>query len=162
MADLQYAVQRFGCDRFLIDSIMFVCPKDEYEKQDEFCEDIRNFDRRNNTHTFLIAHCSTKKKETDIPGVADILGSGGIIAPFSNILIVWRNLEKEEKMADALRTTDTTEIEKLKKTHDGLVMVKKQRRTGKHPKVKVWFNPLSRTFRTAMEIPPPPETPEMF
>lgn len=161
-ADFQYACQRFGCTRFLVDSLLFVTKKEDYESQDQFAKAIRDFDRRNKTHTFLIAHCSTKNKETDIPSVKDIQGSTGIIAPFSNVLIVWRNTEKEEKLEDAKRTNDSAEIGKLEKTHDGMILVKKQRRKGKHPKAKIWFNPESRTFRCAPEIPPAPTTAEMF
>lgn len=162
LTDFQYANQRFGCRRFLIDSLLFVTKKDDFDAQDQFCKDVRDFDRQNDTHTFVIAHCSTKQKENEIPGVAQIQGSSGIIAPFSNVLIVWRNMEKEEKLADAKKASDSTEVEKAKKVHDGMILVKKQRRTGKHPKVKVWFSSESRTFRTSPEIPPKSDNPEMF
>ena len=161
--DMAYASRRFGCSRFLVDSLLFVTRKDDYEGQDVFCKTIKDFDRYNDSHTFLIAHASTKKDENAVPRLADIQGSTGIIAPFSNILIMWRNVEKEEKLAKAKEDGDQPEVEKMLRTHDGMLFIAKQRHTGKRSKTKLFFNSTSRCFRTTPDLPPPaPSDQELF
>lgn len=159
--DFRYAAARFGCSRFAIDSLLFVTGKEEYDDQDTFCKMVRDFDRFHDTHTFLIAHASTKKSETDVPRMSDVSGSGGILAPFPNIVIVWRNLQKEDDLEKALNNGDSGEAERVRKTHDGLFYVAKQRRTGRRSKTKLWFNHDSRTFRTIMDLPPVPTAEEL-
>jgi twinkle protein len=160
-SDFEYASRRYGVDRFAIDSLMFCVPKDDYNAQDEFCVAIRDFNRLTDTHCFLIAHASTKKKE-ELPSLSDILGSSGIPAPFSNILLFWRNHDKEDRLDLAKSANDKAEIEKLQAVHDGFLLIIKNRRKGKRSKTKLWFNPSSRTFRTHAEIPPAPNTDDLF
>jgi len=155
--DFRYAAQRFGCTRFVIDSLMFFVRKDDYEGQDQFAKACRNFTRANtDAHLWLLAHSAIKKGEDKIPAMSDVLGSAGILAPFNNVLTVWRNVEKEEKTNIARETNDTTKIEELSKLHDGLLLVCKQRRTGKRPRTKLWFDNPSKSFRTKQaDIVPP-------
>lgn len=159
--DFRYSAQRFGCTRFVADSLMFFVKKDDYEGQDQFAKACRNFTRQNtDAHLWLLAHSAIKKGEDKIPSMSDVLGSAGILAPFNNILTVWRNVEKEEKLNAAREARDETKIEELTKLHDGLLTVCKQRRTGKRPRTKLWFDSSSKSFRTkqADVVPPVADT----
>lgn len=159
--DFKYATQRFGCTRFAVDSLMFFVRKDDYEGQDQFAKACRNFTRVTTTaHLWLLAHSAIKKGEEKIPAMSDVLGSAGILAPFNNILTVWRNVDKEAKIHEANEKSDATKAEELAKLHDGLLSVCKQRRTGKRPRTKLWFDSASKTFRTkqADVIPPVADT----
>jgi twinkle protein len=160
--DFKYAGQRFGCTRFVVDSLMFFVKKDDYEGQDQFAKACRNFTRANtDAHLWLLAHSAIKKGEDKIPAMSDVLGSAGILAPFNNILTVWRNVEKEAKINEAREgAKDESKIEELGKLHDGFLIVCKQRRTGKRPRTKLWFDPASKTFRTkqADVVPPVADT----
>ena len=159
--DFRYAAQRFGCTRFVIDSLMFFVRKDDYEGQDQFAKACRNFTRANtDAHLWLLAHSAIKKGEDKVPAMSDVLGSAGILAPFNNVLTVWRNVEKEEKTNIARETRDDGKVEELSKLHDGLLLVCKQRRTGKRPRTKLWFDSSSKSFRTkqADTVPPVADT----
>lgn len=158
-ADFRYAAQRFTCTRFLIDSLMFVCKKDDYEGQDVIAKKCRDFSRKDHpdSHVILLAHAAIKKGEEKVPHASDVLGSAGILAPFNNGLTVWRNVDKGEKIEKA--EGDEAKIAELSKLHDGILSVWKQRRTGKRPTRKLWFNPVSKTFRTKGEDAPPPVVP---
>lgn len=159
--DFLYAAQRFGCTRFAVDSLMFFVKKDDYEGHDQFSKACRNFTRTNpETHLWLLAHSAIKKGEDKVPAMSDVLGSAGILAPFNNILTVWRNVDKEAKLHEAKEKDDAAKKEELAKVHDGLLLVCKQRRTGKRPRIKLWFEPASKTFRTkqADTLPPVADT----
>jgi twinkle protein len=154
-ADFTYCVQRFGCDRFLVDSLIFLTGKEDYDAQDRLATSLHNFDVLNNTHSFLIAHASEKKAGYSIPGQDEISGSGGLLAPFDNILIVYRYIEKEDRIEKARQDGNETEIASISQQPDGLLIIAKQRLTGERSKTKLWFNRNSRTFRTSPDLPPP-------
>ena len=157
--DFAYAAQRFGCKRFMIDSLMFVCKKDDYEGQDNLAKRCRRFVRTDcpEAHVILIAHSAIKKGEEKVPSPSDVLGSAGILAPFNNGLTWWRNVEKEEKIEKA--EGDEAKLKDLAKQHDGLLKVWKQRHTGKRCLRKLWFSQQSKTFRTKADDTPPPIVP---
>lgn len=155
-ADFDYAVCRFACTRIAIDSLMFLTKKDDYEGQDDLAKACRQFCRVKHpqSHVILIAHSAIKQGEDKMPTASAIQGSTGILAPFNNILTVWRNVDKEAKLEKAEGDeTKTAEIEKL---HDGILKVWKQRATGKRPRLKLWFDPSSKRFRTKRDDTPPP------
>lgn len=160
-ADFTYCVQRFGCDRFLVDSLIFLTGKEDYDAQDRLCTSLHDFDLLNNTHSFLIAHASPKKAGYSIPGAEDILGSSGIQAPFDNIVIIYRYIEKEDRLEKARQDGNQHEIDTISLQPDGLLIVDKQRLTGERSKTKLWFNRNSRTFRTAPDLPPPLKADEL-
>lgn len=160
-ADFQYAASRFDCTRFLVDSLMFVCKKDDYEGQDLLAKKCRDFGRKDGrSHVILIAHAAIKKGEEKVPTMSDVMGSAGILAPFNNVLIWWRNVAKEEAMEKALEEKDEAKVKKLAGEMDALLYCAKQRRTGKRFKRKLWFDTVAKVFRTkpADKLPPMIET----
>lgn len=160
LSDFDYAQKRFGCTRFLVDSLLFVTGKEDYDAQDQFGKRVRDFDRVRQTHTFVIAHCSTKKGPYAVPNLGDILGSSGIPSPFNNVVCVWRNHEKEDKLEDAVRRGDVGEANAINRSHDALFIVYKQRSTGKRSSTQLYFDTKSRLFRTTVDVPPPIGTTE--
>jgi twinkle protein len=136
--DFRYCAQRFGINRFVVDSLHFLCDKDDYEDQDKFVKAICRFGTLQNVHVALVAHANLRKDDW-IPGLQDVEGSKGMMKPIHNGITVWRNTAKE----------DAIEAEKsgAEEIHDGMFRVWKQRSTGKHFKRKMWFDPDSRRFR---------------
>jgi twinkle protein len=159
-ADFDYSVARFNVTRLAIDSLMFLVGKDDYEAQDALAKACRNFCRKKHpqTHVILIAHSAIKQGEDKMPTAAAVQGSTGILAPFNNIVTVWRNVDKEEKMEKA--EGDEAKLTELAKLHDGILKIWKQRRTGKRPRAKLWFDATAKRFRTKQDdtIPPTIET----
>lgn len=155
-SDFDYAVNRFGCTRVAIDSLMFLVGKDDYDAQDALAKACRTFCRKKHptTHVFLLAHSAIKIGEDKLPTASAIQGSTGILAPFNNIITVWRNVDKEEKMEKA--EGDESKTAEVAKLHDGIIKWWKQRRNGKRPKLKVWFDGTSKRFRTKQDDTPPP------
>lgn len=156
-ADFTYAASRFGCTRFLVDSLMFICKKDDYEGQDLLAKKCRDFGRRDGrAHVILIAHAAIKKGEEKVPNLSDVMGSAGILAPFNNVLVCWRNVEKEDKVEKAVAAKDDDAVKKLAADADALLSCPKQRRTGKRFRRKLWFDTAGKVFRTQPKDTPPP------
>jgi twinkle protein len=155
-ADFAYAVARFGVTRLAIDSLMFLVGKDDYDAQDALAKACRNFCRKKhpNTHVILIAHSAIKQGEDKMPSASSVQGSTGILAPFNNILTVWRNVDKEEQLEKA--EGNEAKTAEILKQHDGVLKVWKQRRTGKRPRANLWFDPAGKRFRMKRDDAPPP------
>lgn len=96
-----YARARFGCTQFVIDSLMRLgLPVDDYNGQEAAMYKIVNWAVANDVHVHLVAH--VKKGADDHrkgpPIGDDIKGSMEVAGNAFNILIVWRNKAREEKM----------------------------------------------------------------
>lgn len=146
--DFYYAMQRYGCTRFVIDSLLYAVPKDDYSGQDNFCSAIKAFCNETATHVALVAHAQAKGNEDRIPGMGDVLGSNGITAPFDNGISLWRNiyLDQDEEMVP----------KKWKgKTCDGVVACWKQRTNGKLFRRDLFFHEPSESFSLAANESPP-------
>lgn len=147
LTDFEYCAKRFGCEMFIVDSLHFVVKKDDYEGQDEFAVAYDGFAKLNNVHSLLVAHARIKKGEHMIPNPEDVLGSSGILVPFHNVLVVWRNKTKVDELEKANETGDEDKVAKAKEIHDGVLALKFKRADGKLWQKKMWFNPDSKQFR---------------
>jgi twinkle protein len=95
---MEYATQRYGVTRFLIDNLFEVddIKKDDYNKQDQFVRDLDKFDKTHRTNSMLVAHAlmgddhATKK-----PTLRDIEGSKGMTKPIQYAISIFRNRVKE-------------------------------------------------------------------
>lgn len=151
--DVRYAAGRYGVTRVAIDSLHYLAGKEDYEAQDKVVRDLHRLAGELNSHVALVAH-SPKRDVKLIPGMYDIEGSGGIVKPVDNVLVVWRNALKEEAIEKAREKEDTSKETEAKKQHDGVIIVRKQRLTGKHPWLRLWHDTESKCFRPTAEAVP--------
>lgn len=147
LADLDYAVQRYGCTRIVIDSLHFIARKEDYEGQDNVSLQFTNFAKSRNVHVAFVCHSVVKKGEEIIPGLGMVEGSGGITKPIDNGVTIWRNNKKQEAILKAEEEENETKLEQAKKMHDGVMKFWKNRESGKLPMVKLWFNPDTKSYR---------------
>lgn len=163
--DITYAVQRYGARRIAIDSIHYLADKDDYNEQDKVSRTIHKMGISLNVHMGLVCHSPKSKDMNHIPGMMDVEGSGGIIKPVDNVVVIHRNIAKEEALQKAREAEDQTKIDAALKAHDGAAYVRKQRLTGKHPIIRLWHDGVG--YRTTLEpvdpVPLPEKgTPELF
>lgn len=94
---LAYAHARYGIAHAAIDSLMRIRGLEEnYPAQNEFVTDLVKFARESGVHIHLVAH-PRKANNGDAPSSNDIKGSGHIRDNADNVMVVWRNIEKEKK-----------------------------------------------------------------
>lgn len=152
---MDYAVQRYGVSRVVVDSLHFVVKKEEYEAQDEFMERLLDFCRTRDVHLAVVCHSKVKQNLDIIPGMDLVEGSGGIVKPLDNGITIWRNTVKPREIEKAEEDGNISKLEAAQKLNDGMVWIWKQRLSGKTPRVKVWFNSEAKTFRINRDEEPP-------
>ena len=89
-----YANRRYGCDVFVIDSLMMLAdvPEDGSGALSAQARAIRlmvDFAKRYGVHIHLVAHPKKGRDEKELPGKMDVGGSGKLTDAADNVLSVW-------------------------------------------------------------------------
>jgi len=93
----RYAVERLGVDHILIDSLMKCgMAPDDYASQKRLVDQVQHVAHKSNVHIHLVAHARKGNSDEKIGGLHDVKGSSEIADMAENVIIVWRNKEKEQ------------------------------------------------------------------
>lgn len=145
----RYARKRYGITQFVIDSLMKCgISEDDYKGQKGFVEALADFKNEYDCHVHLVAHSRKGSDESSSPRKMDIKGTGAITDIADNVLIVWRNKAKEEKVAAGQNTYEVME------EPDSVLVCDKQRDTGWEGKVCLWFDKQSLQFLKEVSATP--------
>ncbi len=142
-----YATRRYNIRVFIIDSLL-KCGFDEedYDGQKKFMDRLTDFAIKYHAHVHLVAHARKGRDEYAPPRKMDVRGTGALTDLAANVLIVWRNKAKEEKMARADREGVPAD-EATINDRDCVLIVDKQRDVnGWEGEVALWFDPESLQF----------------
>lgn len=92
----RFAVERLGVDHILIDSLMKcgIAP-DDYARQKTLVDAVQQIAHRSKVHMHLVAHGRKGGGDEKMGGLHDIKGGSEIADMAENVIIVWRNKEKE-------------------------------------------------------------------
>lgn len=132
---MQYAVARYGVAHIAIDSLMRIQGLEEdYPAQNEFVTDLVTFARDTGSHIHLVAH-PRKSPGHNAPEAHDIKGSGHIRDNADNVVVVWRNREKE-KLLEA-----DPKDQKAKQMPDSRLIIDKDREEGMYRDFALSFDP---------------------
>jgi hypothetical protein len=108
LAVMLYAYQRFGCRQFVLDSLMRFSGLDGegqeiWNAQKAFMDRLVDFARTYNVHIHLVAHSkkpNDRRGEAIIPRRYDVMGSSYITNLAFNVIVVWRNRAKQDKLEE--------------------------------------------------------------
>lgn len=142
-----YAHARYGINVYIIDNLQKCgLADDDYAGQKLFAESLSDFARNANVHVILVHHL--KKSDDYQPRtISAVKGSGGITDMANNVVIWWRNRKKER--GDASHNSDEAGNQP-----DAMMIVEKQRESGKTPKVALWFDANTGQFLPHKEAKP--------
>lgn len=128
---MAYAHARYGVRDIVIDSLMRVDGMEEdYPRQTAFIIRGVTFARETGCHVHLVAH--PRKSAGDAsPRSQDIAGSGNLRNNADNVLVLWRNIEKERKIEDGETCDDQP---------DAILSIEKDRMVGDFRKFALGFN----------------------
>lgn len=93
----RFAVDRLKVDHILIDSLMKcgIAP-DDYAKQKMLVDSIQQVAHRSKVHVHLVAHAKKSSGgDEKIGGLHDVKGGSDIADLAENVIMVWRNKQKE-------------------------------------------------------------------
>lgn len=138
-----YARAKYGCDQFIIDSLMRLgIAQDDYNGQEKAVFQIVDWTIQHNVHLHLVAHSRKGERGQGAPETEDIKGAMEIGANAFNILTVWRNRRHEEE----LQAASNDAIKKELSEKPGVILnVAKQRNGDFEGKVGLWFD--QQTYR---------------
>ena len=113
-----YAYQRFGCRQFVLDSLMRFSGIDGegqeiWNLQKSFMDRLLTFAQTYNVHIHLVAHSKKPNGgEGNIPRRYDVMGSSYITNLAFNVIVVWRNRAKQDKLEKIFQACDDLWVEK--------------------------------------------------
>lgn len=134
----EYARAKYGCDQFIIDSLMRLgIAGDDYTGQEKAMFRIVDWAIQNNVHVHLVAHARKGEKGQGAPETEDVKGAMEIGANAFNIISIWRNRKHEEELGAAEDEASKAELEEK----PGVILnVAKQRNGDFEGKIGLWFD----------------------
>jgi twinkle protein len=145
-----YARARYGCDQFIIDSLMRLgVAGDDYTGQERTVFTLVDWTVKHDIHLHLVAHSRKGGAGDGAPATEDIKGAMEIGANAFNILTVWRNRELEDDLRKAEQAENEDEAERLREKPGVIVNVAKQRNGDYEGKVGLWFDQDTYRYRSS-------------
>jgi twinkle protein len=154
----EYARCRYGCDVFVIDSLMRLgIGSEDYEGQEKAVFELVSWAVAKGVHVHLVAHArkSDRAASHAVPDVEDVKGTSEIAANAANIIGIWRNRKLEDEIRIATEAADRGDaeaqlkLEELTQKPPVIVNVAKQRNGDWEGKFGLWFNPQTYQYRSA-------------
>jgi len=147
-----YARARYGCDQFIIDSLMRLgVAGDDYTGQERTVFTLVDWTVKHDIHLHLVAHSRKGGAGDGAPATEDIKGAMEIGANAFNILTVWRNRQLEDDLRKAEQNEDEKEAAKMREKPGVIVNVAKQRNGDYEGKVGLWFDQETYRYRSSQD-----------
>jgi twinkle protein len=128
----------------VLDSMMMICTSEErLDEQKRFATDLCRLAQETGLHVHVITHCrkpSGEKGEEKLPTRYDIRGSGAISDQAHNVMVVWMNKRKYEKLE-----RNPNDIDALAEPC-AVVKCDKQRKGSWEGKIALWHDGPSLRF----------------
>lgn len=152
----RYARRRYETELFVIDNLT-KCgfADDDYAGQKSFVEELTDFARESQSHVLIVAHMRKTETEDKPAGKMAVKGSGGITDMADTLIEVWRNKPREKALKLAAESGEPVP-EKFAQQADTLLLVSKQRATGKEPVINLWFDKPTTQFLSGPDHKPRP------
>lgn len=130
-----YAHAKYGCDQFVIDSLMRLgIETDDYNGQEQAVFRLVDWAIEKNVHVHLVAHSRKGDKNRSVPELEDVKGAMEIGANAFNVLLIWRNKLAEERAGEPDQRPDMLEEPTV------TVNVAKQRNGDFEGKMNLYFH----------------------
>lgn len=143
-AVIRYCNAELGVKHFFIDSLMkCVRGEDDYNAQKDFVGALCEIAHETGMHIHLIHHVRKGNAGEAPPSKFDAKGSGAITDQVDNVIAVWRNKDREAKLARG-ETDDSP---------DFLLICDKQRNGGWEGRIGLWGDLSCWHFRETQEQP---------
>lgn len=160
VATMLQAHKQLGIEEFVIDNAMTLeVDRQDNTKQAEVADKFRVFIAQNPAHLHLVMHPRKPGQGMDNkpPNIADIMGASEWSAMAHNVICVWRDVAKQQKINEMIDDgMPQHEIEMFRQSiPDGKVFVRKQRETGDLPMVSYFYDrDIKRAYKTFDDLVP--------
>lgn len=145
-----YAQSKYGCDQFIIDSLMRLgVASDDYTGQEKAMFQIVDWAVAKSVHLHLVAHARKGAPNSGAPETEDVKGAMEIGANAFNILTVWRNRQLEDDIKKLEMSHNDIEADALKKKPGVILNVAKQRNGDFEGKISLWFDQITYRYHSS-------------
>ena len=145
-----HAHKRYGIDTFVIDNVMTMSiDRGDNTAQAEAMDLLRMFVSKYPVHLHIVAHPrKPPEKTTNPPGMAEIRGASEWGDMPHNIITVWRDMAKAERIAEMENDgfSDGEMKDYYNSSPCGKLIVRKQRTTGETPMTSFFFHKPTKRF----------------
>jgi twinkle protein len=146
-----YARARYGCDVFIIDSLMRLgVASDDYVGQEKVVFQLVEWATSKNVHLILVAHSRKGDQSRGVPDLQDFKGAMEIGANAHNAIMIWRNRKHEEQLASE---ENPAIIEALQAEAGVIMNLCKQRNGDFEGKIGLWFDQETYRYRSSHDQP---------
>lgn len=137
---IRYAASK-GIKHVIIDSLM-KCVKgvDDYNAQKDFVNQITQLAQQHNVHIHLVHHIRKQENEQKIPNKFDLAGSGAMTDLADQVIIVYRNKQKERSLEKDPMDKD------IQSMPDAVLSVDKNRHGEWEGRIPLWYSPSSKQY----------------
>jgi twinkle protein len=147
-----YARAKYGCDQFIIDSLMRLgVASDDYVGQEKAIFRLVDWTIASNVHLHVVAHSRKGGAQAGAPETEDIKGAMEIGANAFNILTVWRNRQLEDDIRKFESAGNEAAVKAAQESPGVLLNVAKQRNGDFEGKVGLWFDQTSYRYHSSHE-----------
>jgi twinkle protein len=152
LAIATYVRKELAIDHLVIDSLMKCgIGVDDLTGQKDFVDALCAIARDTGLHIHLVCHMRKGENERVAPGKFDVKGAGEITDMVDNIVIVWKNLHKQEAIATAERKKSIEEraqaLDEALLMADSFVRIAGQRNHSWEGSFAFWFDAASQQFK---------------
>jgi twinkle protein len=151
-----YARAKYGCDQFVIDSLMRLgVASDDYNSQEGVIYRLVDWAIERDVHLHLVAHAKKGERDRGVPTTQDVKGAMEIGANAFNILAVWRNRRLEDQITAARSAQPLNQdvVDELERKPGVVLNVAKQRNGDFEGKVGLWFDQETYRYRCSPNAP---------
>lgn len=144
-----YARAKYGCDQFVIDSLMRLgIASDDYNGQETAVFKLVDWTVAHKVHVHLVAHARKGERGDGPPATEDIKGGMEIGGNAANIISIWRNRKHEEAVQAAASDDERAELEEK----PGVILnVAKQRNGDFEGKIGLWFDQATYRYQSSYD-----------
>jgi twinkle protein len=144
-----YAHAKYGCDQFVIDSLMRLgIAADDYNGQEKAVYQLVEWVVSRRAHLHLVAHSRKGDSDRGVPETEDVKGASEIGSNAFNIITVWRNRKLENDIKAAKSDEERTKLEEK----PGVIMnIAKQRNGDFEGRVGLWFDQATYRYHSAYD-----------
>jgi len=149
----EYAYAKYGCDQFIVDSLMRLgIAADDYSGQEKAVFQLLEWTIAKEVHLHLVAHSRKGGSQNGAPDTEDVKGTSEIGSNAANVITVWRNKDLEKDIA-ALAQDDNSEAAREMCGTPGVICnVAKQRSGDFEGQVGLWFDKATYRYHSFSEV----------
>lgn len=151
-----YARAKYGCDQFIVDSLMRLgIASDDYVGQEKGVFRLVDWTIASNVHLHLVAHSRKGGSQNGAPETEDVKGGMEIGANAFNVITLWRNKELEgdiDKMQPNEDGLYDAESLNLVRSPGVIANIAKQRNGDFEGKIGLWFDKSTYRYHSFREV----------